>query len=245
MNPYKWKYEDAFMPDEDKKDFVMPFLSSDDPYEVTHDEVLKAKWLHENKILYGDFKPSNKERCIDKINRSQLPDVVNYIKKVIMIDWAEVNFIIGTNPDSFIEIKFDQKSVDTELGLKAYMNTLISTHEVISQFNLRKVLKFWGFKDDCHVYFMLAPQWIKFNPGHVYSSVLKVQQEQIIKNQQKSRTGELGVLEEEDPDGADSEQQMKFTSTADQANLFRIEQLLTRNSNFIKEPQLYSKDIEI
>jgi hypothetical protein len=31
---------------------------NDDPYEVTHDEVLKAKWLHENKILNGDFKPS-------------------------------------------------------------------------------------------------------------------------------------------------------------------------------------------
>jgi hypothetical protein len=31
---------------------------NDDPYEVTHDEVLKAKWLHENKILHGDFKPS-------------------------------------------------------------------------------------------------------------------------------------------------------------------------------------------
>lgn len=100
---------------------------------------------------------------------------MNYIKKVIMIDWAEVNFIIGTNPDSFIEIKFDQKSVDTELGLKSYMNTLISTHEVISQFDLRKVLKFWGFKDDKHVYFMLAPQWIKFNSAHVYSSVLKMQ----------------------------------------------------------------------
>jgi len=34
-------------------------------------------------------------------------------------------------------------------------------------------------------------------------------------------------------------------TTADQQNLFRIEQLLTRNSNLIKEPQLYSKDIDI
>ena len=165
------------MPSDAKADFVLPYLSSDDPYEVTHDEVLKAKWLHENKILHGDFKPSQNDKCMDKINRQQLPDVVNYIKKVIMIDWAEVNFIIGTNPDSFIEIKFDQKSVDTEMGLKAYMNTLISTHEVISQFNLRKVLKYWCFKDEKHVYFMLAPQWIKFNPSHVYSSVLKVQQD--------------------------------------------------------------------
>ena len=66
------------------------------------------------------------------MTKQQLPDVVNYLKKIIMIDWAEVNFIIGTNPDSFIEIKYDKKSIDTELGLKAYMNTLISTHEVIS-----------------------------------------------------------------------------------------------------------------
>jgi len=51
---------------------------------------------------------------------------------------------------------------------------------------------------------------------------------------------ELGVLEEEDPEnddeyrGANSNRQ--FQNAGDQANLFRIEQLLTRNSNFIKEP---------
>ena len=49
-----------------------------------------------------------------------------------MVDWAEVNFVIGTNPDSFVEIKFDTKSLDTEMGLNAYMNTLIKTHDVIS-----------------------------------------------------------------------------------------------------------------
>ena len=58
--------------------------------------------------------------------------MVNYLKKIIMIDWAEVNFVIGTNPDSFVEVKFDMKSVDTELGLKAYMNTLVKTNDVIS-----------------------------------------------------------------------------------------------------------------
>ena len=169
MNQYKWKYEDCFLHPDNKQNYILPYLSNDDPYEVTHDEVLKAKWLHENKILYGDFKPSNYDKSLEKVNKTQLPDIVNYIKKVIMIDWAEVNFIIGTNPDSFIEIKFDQKSVDTELGLKAYMNTLISTHEVIAQFELRKVLQFWGTKRDNHVYFMLAPQWIKFNAAAVFS----------------------------------------------------------------------------
>jgi|TARA_B110000305_G_scaffold231116_1_gene284159 hypothetical protein len=84
------------------------------------------------------------------------------------------------------------------------MNTLITTHEVISQFELRKVLKYWGFKDEKHVYFMLAPQWIKFNPAHVYSSVLKMQQEQMAKNQKdlikKGKMNELGI-KEEDRDG--------------------------------------------
>jgi hypothetical protein len=92
-----------------------------------------------------------------------------------MIDWAEVNFIIGTNPDSFVEIKFDQRSIDTDLGLRAYMNTMLTTHEVISQFNLKKVLKYWGYKDDKHIYFMLAPPWVRFNPAHVYMSYLKNQ----------------------------------------------------------------------
>ena len=65
----------------------------------------------------------------------------------------------------------------------------------------------------------------------------------------------MGVLEETDKENDDADNSdvyrkrlddgMQFQNTADQANLFRIEQLLTRNSNFIKEPQLYSKDIEI
>ena len=132
MDRYVWKYQDCFLSEEQKKNYVLPYFVSDDPYEATEEELLRAKWLHENKILHGDFKPAQLDKSLEKINRQQLPDIVNYIKKVIMIDWAEVNFIIGTNPDSFIEIKFDQKSVDTELGLKAYMNTLITTHEVIS-----------------------------------------------------------------------------------------------------------------
>ena len=57
MNIYKWKYEDCFAPynfgynAEAKKDYVLPYLSNDDPYEVTHDEVLKANWKIQ-KILF-------------------------------------------------------------------------------------------------------------------------------------------------------------------------------------------------
>ena len=34
-------------------------------------------------------------------------------------------------------------------------------------------------------------------------------------------------------------------SMAEQQNLFRIEKLLTRNSNVVKDPKLFSKDVEI
>lgn len=57
MDQTKWKYQDCFAAD-DQKDYVAPFLANEDPYEVIEEEVLRAKWLHENKILNGDFRPA-------------------------------------------------------------------------------------------------------------------------------------------------------------------------------------------
>lgn len=175
MNAYTWKYHDCFIPQEKQKDYVMPYFTENDPFEAAEEDLYRAKWLAENKFLAGDFRPAQADKALERLTSSQLADMVNYIKKVIMIDWAEVNFIIGTNPDSFIEVKFDRKSVDTDKGLKAYMNTLIKTHDVIGQFNLRRVIKFWGYKDPAHVYFMLAPSWIKFNPGITFAGIVNFQ----------------------------------------------------------------------
>ena len=66
---------------------------------------------------------------------------------------------------------------------------------------------------------------------------------------------DVGIKEEE-RDAADDEEKSNpsfagpnfsggHQATADQQHLWRIEKLLSRNSNLIKEPQLYSKDIEI
>ena len=41
------------------------------------------------------------------------------------------------------------------------MNTLISNHEVISQFNLKKVIQYWGSKIGDYVYFMVSPPWVR------------------------------------------------------------------------------------
>ena len=37
------------------------------------------------------------------------------------------------------------------------------------------MIKFWGCKDGGFIYFMLAPNWIKFNPGITYAGVLNQQ----------------------------------------------------------------------
>ena len=159
--------------------------------------------------------------------------MVNYLKKIIMIDWAEVNFVIGTNPDSFVEVKFDMKSLDTEMGLKAYMNTLIKTHDVISQFHFKRVIKFWGYKNNGHIYFMLAPPWIKFNAGVAYAGVLNQQLDEASKSVNKD-------LEQETIN-----RRMNENMSSSEQNLFKIHKMVFKKSNFIKEPSLFSKDIPV
>jgi len=40
------------------------FSSNDDPYEASKYEVLRAKWLADSKILYGDFKPASSNKSL-------------------------------------------------------------------------------------------------------------------------------------------------------------------------------------
>ena len=112
------------------------------------------------------------------------------------------------------------------------MNTLISTHEVISQFNLKRVLKYWGFKDEKHIYFMLAPSWIRFNPAIVYSNVVKSQTEY---GQMKNNE----ILEQ------DESMERKVNTGAGGMRFTNISVGSKNNSNLLKDPVLYSKEIEI
>ena len=55
-------------------------------------------------------------------------------KKLLLSDWNDVNFVIGTNPNDQIEIKFDMQTVDTLQGLHAYMNTMLNTNDDVIRF---------------------------------------------------------------------------------------------------------------
>jgi hypothetical protein len=52
--------------------------------------------MDESKILYGDFRPSGVTKGIDTIPREKLSDIVADIKKSLLSDWSDVNFVIGS-----------------------------------------------------------------------------------------------------------------------------------------------------
>ena len=57
------------MNDNDLKNYVFPFLNVDDPYEATKEEILRGKWIEENKILHGDFKPAKQDKTLERVTK--------------------------------------------------------------------------------------------------------------------------------------------------------------------------------
>ena len=138
-------------------------MSEDDPYEANAFEVLRAKWINDSKMLYGDFKFAQGDSSLAKVNKQNLPDMVGFIKRNLLTDWSDINFIIGSNPEDYIEIRLDNESIDTPKGLHAYMNTLVNTNDLMIKYRLRRVVEYWGLKseDNQYIYYMLAPHWVK------------------------------------------------------------------------------------
>lgn len=132
--------------DQHEEQRYIGFLSESDPYEANAFEVLRARWIADSKKLYGDFITSQADKALSKVNRQTLPDIVSYIKRRLLADWSDINFIIGTNPEDYIELRFSMSSVDAPQGLKAYMNNLVDQDEHMLQYQLRRVTQFWGFR---------------------------------------------------------------------------------------------------
>ena len=122
---------------------------------------MRARWIEEAKLLYGDFVPAGANKPIQTIVRSVLPEIVDVIKKLLLSDWNDVNFVIGTNPKDFIEVKFDTSTIDNLQGLHCYMNTLVNNNDDLQRYQIRKVSYYWGFHENNFVYYMFAPPWIR------------------------------------------------------------------------------------
>ena len=88
------KYDYPFLAHNEKSTYT--FLAMGDPYEVVREEKMRARWIEEAKLLYGDFVPSGATKPIQSVTRSSLPDIVDVIKKLLLADWNDVNFVIGS-----------------------------------------------------------------------------------------------------------------------------------------------------
>ena len=61
---------------------------------------MRARWIEEAKLLYGDFVPAGATKPIQTVTRAVLPDIVDIIKKLLLSDWNDVNFVIGSKSQS-------------------------------------------------------------------------------------------------------------------------------------------------
>ena len=145
---------------------------AEDPYSVGKTDALRAHWIEEAKLLFGAFKPSGPAHPIHTVSKSLMKEIVDCVKKLLLSDWNDVNFVLGSkfcllviinlaNPNDFIEIKFDVDTVDNLLGLHSYMNTMLNTNDDVIRYQLRKISHYWGYQDGNFVYYMLAPPWLK------------------------------------------------------------------------------------
>ncbi len=146
------------------------FYGEDDPYEASKFEILREKWLSDSKILYGDFKPAHNAQATKSVNKQHLPEIVGLIKRNLLADWSDINFVIGTNPEDFIEMRFDSQSLDSPKGLHAYLNNQVNLNEFLLRFQLRRVTQYWGIFGDegIYIYYMLAPPWVKIRNPTLY-----------------------------------------------------------------------------
>mmetsp|Transcript_19821 Transcript_19821/g.18864 ORF Transcript_19821/g.18864 Transcript_19821/m.18864 type:complete len:116 (+) Transcript_19821:581-928(+) len=114
-------------------------MGEDDPYEASKFEILRAKWIHESKILFGEFKPANSLKSLRKPTRALLPEMVSEIKRNLLADWSDINFVIGTNPDDMIEMRFELGTLDSPMGLLAYLNNLVNSSDIMLKYQLKRV----------------------------------------------------------------------------------------------------------
>jgi hypothetical protein len=78
--------------------------------------------------------------------------------------------VIGTNPEDFIEMRFEVDSLDSPQGLKTYLNNLVNSNEFVMKYQLRRVTQYWNLFSESgrQLYFMLAPPYVKIRNPILY-----------------------------------------------------------------------------
>lgn len=53
-------------------------------------------------MLYGEFKPQGLNKPSGQVTKSKLQDIVELLKKLLLSDWNDVNFVIGSKEHLFL-----------------------------------------------------------------------------------------------------------------------------------------------
>lgn len=88
------KYEYPFLGKDEK--YIRNFLMAEDPYTVKKSDALRAHWIEEVKLLFGHFKPSGPSHPIHNVSKSLMKEIVDCVKKLLLSDWNDVNFVLGS-----------------------------------------------------------------------------------------------------------------------------------------------------
>jgi len=152
----KMKYEDVF----ENKEYRFPYMGDD--FESARDQQLRAKWIEDAKILSGPFVPSGKCRVFEQPQRSLLNECLKKLQQIVQRDWSDYEFSVLSTEDDQIVLRFNLDTVESERGLKAYMNVFSATNDSIAEFQLQRAIEDWGTKPgDGWLYFMFKPPWSK------------------------------------------------------------------------------------
>ena len=82
---------------------------------MTKGEKLRSMWMEECKVMYGPFIPSGAQKPLSNIAKSQLRDIVEVVKKLLLSDWNDVNFVIGSKSINLNFNFFPQQTRTTSL----------------------------------------------------------------------------------------------------------------------------------
>ena len=69
-------------------------MNSADPYIECLDDAVRANIMEGSEVLNSQFKYCQMDKCIEKVNKGMLPDILIAIRKRIGIDWPDIKFMV-------------------------------------------------------------------------------------------------------------------------------------------------------
>mmetsp|Transcript_22626 Transcript_22626/g.31544 ORF Transcript_22626/g.31544 Transcript_22626/m.31544 type:complete len:328 (+) Transcript_22626:165-1148(+) len=152
---HKAPYEDGFV----EGQF---YPHSSDPYEAAQDMILRHRWMEDQQILEGAWKPPGTTKAIhEPAGYLMAHEIIQQLHKIITEDWEGVVVNIYENQDAHWVIRFNLNSVDSEQGLVTYMNVFLRCNKLVTKYDVTRVTEQWNVKPgDGSIYFTLRPPWV-------------------------------------------------------------------------------------